>query len=87
MVGRLDPRCLEVTEGPWRGPKRSGSAAGKSLELNLEWHLQPGYHSPWWTPEELALLETGTDVEVAARIGRSANGVRIKRWRIQAVTP
>jgi hypothetical protein len=52
-----------------------------ALDLNLGQHLQPGYHGPCWTAEELALLGTIPDEEVAARIGRSVEGVRIMRGR------
>jgi len=47
--------------------------------LNLARNLRTGYHGPWWTEEELALLGTLPDDEVAARVGRTANAVRIKR--------
>jgi hypothetical protein len=33
--------------------------------------------------EEVALLGTLPDAEVAARIGRTANAVRTKRWCLQ----
>jgi hypothetical protein len=35
-----------------------------------------------WQPEELALLGTLPDDEVAARIGRTTNAVRIKRTKL-----
>lgn len=35
-----------------------------------------------WKPEEIALLGTLPDEEVARKIGRAANGVRIKRTRL-----
>jgi hypothetical protein len=50
-----------------------------ALELNLARHLRPGYHGPWWTPEQLALLGTLPDTEVAARIGRTPGAVRSQR--------
>jgi hypothetical protein len=34
-----------------------------------------------WTAEELALLGTATDAEVAARIGRTEGAVTLKRCR------
>jgi hypothetical protein len=52
-----------------------------SLDLNLGQYLQPGYHGPHWTAEQLALLGTMPDEEVAARIGRTVEAVRIMRGR------
>jgi len=52
-----------------------------SLEMNLGRHLQTGYHGPRWTAEELALLGTAPDTEVAQRIGKSVNAVRCRRQR------
>jgi hypothetical protein len=54
-----------------------------TLELNLARHLKVGYHGPCWTVEEVALLGTLPDAEVAARIGRTASAVRAKRWCLQ----
>jgi hypothetical protein len=52
-----------------------------SLAVNLEQHLQPGYHGRHWTTEELALLGTMPDDQVAAQIGRTVEAVRIMRTR------
>jgi hypothetical protein len=35
-----------------------------------------------WTEEELALLGAMPDIEVAARLGRTVEGVRLKRERL-----
>jgi hypothetical protein len=40
-------------------------------QLDLKRHLHPGYHGPRWTPQELALLGTMPDDEVAAQIGKT----------------
>jgi len=37
-------------------------------------HLQPGYHGPWWTAEDLALLGTLPDAEVAPAAGKDDDG-------------
>jgi hypothetical protein len=50
-----------------------------ALELNLKQHLYPGYHGPRWTPQELALLGTLPDEEVAARTGKTPGAVRQAR--------
>jgi len=51
-------------------------------ELNLARHLRPGYHGPLWTPAQLRLLGTAPDDVVAARVGRTANAVRVMRTRL-----
>ena len=53
-------------------------------ELNLVRNLQscPCLNgSRLWSDDELALLGTMTDNELAHRTGRSVNGVRVKRTR------
>jgi hypothetical protein len=53
-----------------------------STELNLGQHLSPGYNlGPWWTAEELALLGTAPDDEIAARMGRTVEAVRVQRGK------
>jgi len=39
--------------------------------------LKPRYHGSGWTDEDLALLGTRADAELAARIGRTVAAVRI----------
>ena len=39
-----------------------------------------------WTAEELALLGTAPDAEVAARIGRSEEAVTLKRCKLRIPT-
>jgi hypothetical protein len=51
----------------------------QAIRLNLGRNLKPGYHGPWWTPADLALLGTDTDEAIAAQIGRTACAVRIAR--------
>jgi hypothetical protein len=43
--------------------------------------LQPGYHGPPWTQEQLALLGREADELIAARIGKSRDAVRAQRVR------
>jgi hypothetical protein len=54
--------------------------------LNLSQHLQPGYHGPWWTAEEIALLGSAPDADVSTRIGRSVDAVRVVRTRLGIVS-
>jgi hypothetical protein len=53
----------------------------QALDLGLGRHLQLGYHGPWWTEAELALLGTLPDAEVAMQIGRTVGAVRIMRTK------
>jgi len=53
----------------------------RAIELNLGQYLRHGYHGPRWTPEQLALLGTMPDAELAAQIGRTVEAVRSKRSR------
>ena len=50
--------------------------------LNLGRHLPTGCnYAPWWSLAELRLLGRLPDGEVAAKVGRTPNAVRIKRER------
>jgi len=53
----------------------------RAKRQNLASFLRKGYHGPWWTQEELRLLGTEPDEELAARIGRSTTAVRVMRIR------
>ena len=56
------------------------------LRLNLAQYLKTGYHGPRWTEAEVQLLGTLPDAEVARMIGKSVNGVRVKRTRLGVPT-
>jgi hypothetical protein len=50
--------------------------------------IRPGYNlGQWWGPAELRLLGRLPDREVAAKVGRSHNAVRIKRERLGVPNP
>ena len=53
-----------------------------NAEKGLARNLVTGYHGPLWTPEDIALLGTLPDEEVARRTARTTNGVRIMRTRL-----
>ena len=52
-----------------------------AVENDLGRNLVTGYHGPLWTAEETALLGTAPDAEVARRIGRTPEAVRVMRDR------
>ena len=58
-----------------------------ALRLNLGRYLKTGYHGPWWTRAEVALLGRVPDEEVARRTGRTPNAVRCKREKLGRVRP
>jgi hypothetical protein len=66
----------EWTEEERAAPRRLNA------ELDLGRNLRPGYHGPRWTRAALSLLGRLPDEEVAARTGRTANGVRVMRTRL-----
>jgi hypothetical protein len=58
-----------------------------AIENDLGRYLITGYHGPLWTTEEIASLGTAPDGDVARRIGRTANAVRIMRERLGIPRP
>ena len=58
-----------------------------NAEKGLADNLILGYHGPLWTPEDIALLGTLPDEEVARRTGRTVNAVRLKREELGIPNP
>jgi hypothetical protein len=58
-----------------------------ALELGLGRHLIKGYHGPWWTRAEVALLGKMPDEEVARHTGRTVRAVRQKRETLGRARP
>jgi hypothetical protein len=56
-------------------------------ELNLAQYLRTGYHGPWWTAEEIALLGVLPDWKVARRAGHSCQAVGQKRCQLGIPNP
>jgi hypothetical protein len=52
-----------------------------ALAQNFAANLAPGYHGALWTDEERSLLGTMPDEQVAARIGRTVEAIRLERTR------
>jgi hypothetical protein len=50
-------------------------------------HLVLGYHGPLWAPEDISLLGTMPDEEVARRTRRTAGAVRQKREELGIPNP
>ena len=58
-----------------------------NAEKGLAAHLVLGYHGPLWAPEDMSLLGTMPDEEVARRTGRTAGAVRQKREELGIPNP
>ena len=52
-----------------------------AVEGDFGARLEPGYHGPLWSDEELALLGTDTDKVIALRLGKNRSAVRSQRVR------
>lgn len=59
----------------------------RSKQLNTAQHLQTGYHGPLWKAEDLTLLGTLPDDEVARLIERPVNAVRVMRVKLGLPNP
>src|SRR5690349_235011 len=60
----------------------------RSIAINLvQFAQKAGNRHRGWTKQELALLGTASDAEVAAKIGRSETAVRAKRTKLGIPSP
>jgi hypothetical protein len=59
----------------------------QALEKNLAQHFQKAYREDRWTEEEMVLLGTLEDAEVARQTGRTTDGVRQKREKLGIPNP
>jgi hypothetical protein len=66
-------QAREFTEAERKMKRRN------ARRLNLAQHLPTGYHGPRWTADQLALLGTLPDADVAAIAGRTVEAVRQRR--------
>ena len=71
-----------LKEKTWTEEERAAKRL-LAKRLNYRKTLQTGYHGPRWTAAQLKLLGKLPDDEVARRIGRTPNAVRIKRDRLR----
>jgi hypothetical protein len=76
-----------LRERVWTAEERERQGE-RTRRLNLARHLRPGPHRhPAWTAEQIALLGTTPDEEVAAKVGRSVAAVRLKREKMGIPNP
>src|SRR5262249_51138929 len=78
----LNRELSEAKRGKTLPPEQVERRRRTALELGLRpVSLRPGGSWPW-TKEELALLGTAPDAEVAAQLGRTEIAVQVKRIRL-----
>jgi hypothetical protein len=82
-VGRADPEGsrrliqaaaqarADVLRGVELSPEECARRSRTNPELDLKRQLHAGYHGPRWMPQELALLGTLPDDEVAVMIAKT----------------
>jgi hypothetical protein len=79
---RLHQVISEAGGAKVRGKKRPRDQVRRQAATRRERHYPPPPHPRAWKPEQLALLGTMPDEELASLIGETANGVRLKRERL-----
>jgi hypothetical protein len=68
-------------------PKERKARSRLNRKLNLAQYLQTGYHGPLWTAEQVALLGTMPDDDLAAQLGKSINAAHLKREKLGIPNP
>jgi hypothetical protein len=67
--------------------RASRATRQSAVALNLARYLDRSREERSWNKEELAMLGTKPDEVIAEEIGRSVNGVRVKRTRLRIANP
>jgi hypothetical protein len=80
-MGAEENKCREYSD------EERAECAQRAKELNLAQYLQTGYHGPLWTAEQVALLGTMPDDELAALLGKSIQAVYMKREKLGIQNP
>jgi hypothetical protein len=68
-------------------PKERKAQSWRNRKLNLKRFLHLGNHGPLWTAEQVALLGTMPDDDLAAQLGKSINSVRLKHEKLGIPKP
>jgi hypothetical protein len=81
---RLHRQSSEAGAKKLRGRKLSAPEVERRRQTALRLGLRPGerWGERGWTREQLALLGTASDADVAAKIGRTETAVRVMRSRL-----
>ena len=81
LIKAASEKGAAVIRGRPLTPEQIEQRRRSAIENDLARFLTKGYHGPWWTRKELALLGKLPDDEVARRVGRTLNAVRVMRYR------
>jgi hypothetical protein len=87
LIRAASAKGAAVLRGVPLPPEQVERRRRAALENNLVQYIIPGYHGPWWSQDQLALLGKLPDDEVARRTGRSCNAVRVRRDRLGIPKP
>jgi hypothetical protein len=79
-------KAVAQVRGKPLSPEQVEQRRQTTLELNLAQYLDPA-HGAGWSEDELALLGTVPDEEVARRTGRTVNAIQLKRGKLGIPDP
>jgi hypothetical protein len=81
----VSEQAAEVTQGT----RQSEETVRRRMQTRLERGYPPTgrWTEDGWKPEEIALLGTMPDEELARQLGRSLNSVSLKRRRLKIANP
>jgi hypothetical protein len=86
MLASAHKGALGIIAHDWTDQERD-QRSRRAVELGVDRNLILGYHGPRWTPEDIALLGTIPDEDVASRTGRKADAVRQKQEELGIANP
>ena len=75
---RLHEQLIRKAHASLRGRTASADEVRRRIATRKERGTRYGRHPSDWTPEEVALLGTMPDAELAAKLGRTTGGVRLR---------
>ena len=81
LIRAASEKGAAVIRGRPLTPEQVEQRRRNAVENDLARFLTKGYHGPWWSRKELALLGRLPDDEVARRTGRTIDAVRSVRYR------
>jgi hypothetical protein len=87
LIRAASAKGADACRGVPLAPEQVEIRRHNAREKNLAQYLRPGYHGPWWSRAEMALLGKLPDDEVARRTGRTWSAVRQKREELGIPSP
>ncbi len=86
MLAAAEKGAEAIKEREWSEKERH-QRRRNAVENDLGRNLVTGYHGPLWTPEDIALLGTVPDEDVARKTSRTVEAVRQKREKLGIPNP